>query len=115
MPQIVGATTCNMSTVMRNRATKRGRASSHRRRAATGAEQPPAPSSHRRVQPRNSMPPGPLTKLEGDPAIGGQALRVPVRDGAIWASEDDAGRRLHATFLFAEEEHGVPLDTALDG
>ena len=44
-----------------------------------------------------------------------QALRVPVRDGAIWASEDDAGRRLQATFHEGLQEHGVPVDVALDG
>ncbi|CAK0871487.1 unnamed protein product [Prorocentrum cordatum] len=44
-----------------------------------------------------------------------RALRVCVRDGAIWASEDDAGRALRASFQLSLEEDGVPVDRALPG
>ena len=44
-----------------------------------------------------------------------QVLRVCVRDGAIWASGDDAGRALRANFQLALETHGVPVLPALDG
>ena len=42
-------------------------------------------------------------------------LRVGVRDGAIWAAEDDAGRALRAGFQHALEENGAPVLPALDG
>ena len=42
-------------------------------------------------------------------------LRVPVRSGAIWASEDEAGRRLLATFQEGLKEHGVAEDVPLAG
>ena len=44
-----------------------------------------------------------------------QVLCVPVRDGAIWASEDDAGHRLRVTFHASLQEHRMPVDAALGG
>ena len=44
-----------------------------------------------------------------------EALRVPVREGAICASEDDAGRHLRATFQCKLAEHGCPQEGALGG
>ena len=44
-----------------------------------------------------------------------QVLRVPVREGAIWAPEGDAGLELHKKFRSDLEAHGVPVAPALDG
>ena len=44
-----------------------------------------------------------------------QVLRVPVRYGAIWAPEDDAGRQLRTTFHDDLEAHGGVVDAALPG
>ena len=44
-----------------------------------------------------------------------ETLRVPVREGAISASEDDDGCRLRATFLSKLAEQNCPRAGALDG
>ena len=41
-----------------------------------------------------------------------QVLHVPVRYGAIWAPEDDAGRQLRGTSRDDLEAHGVVVDAA---